>query len=698
VEKVVDASLWTCEVITKKAALCLEGISFLFKQAESACLNQLVWVYESAIECHHCVEKVYYTALIALEIEVPIYLKIETLKEFDTFPIKVDATSSTATIDYSWLIDPEHLHNFLIKNPECFWELNQYTFLRSTLGQLPLSSDLFISILSFESPNVDDSEKKAMCERIVSHLSYETIIEILGKDGSLIQYMPLSIHENYNCVLAAIKKNGTAIKWIQSSLKNHEEILKTAISQNAMKISRLLSPEQKQNVRIVLHALLLNQFCSFCFPEEITKNPAFIELFQIAQSPKDEVKIGNTFYIANPIPNDFSEELMIDHEIGDGSYEELLRVDLKEFVENWTLENKPEDLEATTEEMLQEKKAEYLRTLEEKFTIIQEQRPFFGTQSDEADLEVYFTHIKLLLSKIHGAIKDKPDFIAERMSILEGLSVCSGGLQARLFQLESDLITYKDLSFGASLAKLIQKSALRSAYAVQQLRTDENATDSHYYNRILYHLHPYLGGKRVPFDHLLAGRFNEETVQSKFLNFHTPKRIAESILDAIKEDESLFEQFITYIREEFFKGRIEDPKALEAYEQSTIEFEQNLLELKSLQDLLPKDLSKEETIHFLKRFRSASTKEELQSQYKNCYLLLEKIAHELSLPLADVLSMDSTELSASYAMLKEEKIQEFLIEEFEKNYLNGYPDVESVQKVLIQLNFLKEAEWAHYLC
>lgn len=372
-------------------------------------------------------------------------------------------------------------------------------------------------------------------------LDPELALEAIKLKPELAKSINGSLFENRSFVKGLMNIQGLWLQFMLEEFQEDKDIVLNAVSQNGYSL-KFASSDLKEDLDIV-KAACLSKPQSLEYASDMIKNsPEIVRYLLLESLSDDKKKIGDTCYLAAPIPDSISQEMKTASAAHDGSMTHLIYEDLESFINSWSLEDHPQQINVKTEKEFLEAKQIYKAHLKLLQSRIEHHTPYLGTPPAEQKdyVDAFYMQIKTLLSKLDGALRDDKNAKEERMVILEGAAVCGGGLLGRLEQLDEQLVKNKNLSIEAMCAKLIAKDA---KLAIEALNT---STDVHESNIMQYQLHEFIGGQRIQRD-TLVDLYEMPPLLLGFHNFHFAKRIVDSVLLESRDNEFFQEKIKDYI-------------------------------------------------------------------------------------------------------------------------------------------------------
>jgi hypothetical protein len=289
----------------------------------------------------------------------------------------------------------------------------------------------------------------------------------------------------------------------------------------------------------------------------MTKNLQLIARFlQLTMETRveDEVSlIEGKRYAIKPIPEEISAQFLEAAQgIREGaSWESLLDVKVRAYVN--TLPLLPFDGRRERGQLYRE---DALLDLETAISRIRGRTPFLGTpvEADREHLEMFYTQIKTLLSRIDEKISEDTDKdVEEKKQIIHALGVCGGGWQAQFEEMETSLCDIEEgTPFSVIVARLLSVEC-KTVIQGLNLEDPEHPRDVHLTNGMLKIVHAYVGGP-IPIDHLQYLPANPVGFVNNFFSRFSPVKICEMIADLVHSKPKFSEEFAKFRDEKLFEN------------------------------------------------------------------------------------------------------------------------------------------------
>ena len=104
---------------------------------------------------------------------------------------------------------------------------------------------------------------------------YKKVLEIVSKDGLLLQFQKIRYVKNKEIVLMAVKSNGLSLQYANDELKNNKEIVIEAVQNNGKALE--FSSTELKNDKEIVELAIKQDYASFQFASEELKNDQYLK-------------------------------------------------------------------------------------------------------------------------------------------------------------------------------------------------------------------------------------------------------------------------------------------------------------------------------------------------------------------------------------------------------------------------------------
>jgi hypothetical protein len=546
--------------------------------------------------------------------------------------------------------------------------------------------------------------------QLYSHLprefqnNQEFIIQAIRNNPTIFLYLNGSMKEKKAVATEAIRQNGLFLHLLKTAFKEDPELILLAVQENGCAL-QYVSPRLKKE-DICLAALRSNFDAIEFIPEALKRSAKFQPFIMAYTIGKEEVQVGHGIYEILPIPEELSITLeRNEDESIDLSLIAEFFVDLREFIQSWTLEKKPIAVIAKSTDELDEVKINYLKILQRLEYRLESHVAYLGTPPEKEEVLVseFYQYVKQLICKIFRNIKNHSEYVEERYLILDGANRCGGALIGELTRLASKFNPICRPTLQESFAAIAMREAKSAVEAITPQR------DAHRFNKRLELLHPYIGGQRIIKDHLADDLLNAELIKRTFLRAYTPKKLVLTIVEEIKYNDTLFELFEKFVEEELFQEQPIDSAIQKRLDQIANELKDSfdkitgssleLLKKQSIENqviiLQAINRTNQLTIFNLetRSFLTADEREAIFFHRKELVELLHylrNISIRTRIPIKTILECDFRTIRSAFDRQREKIAIELMIERFQKKYIEGRPSAVNVALVLERIEVMQK--------
>lgn len=430
-----------------------------------------------------------------------------------------------------------------------------------------------------------------------SLLDKEFIIEILKCCPQLYPYIDDKLKIDHDVYTTAIFQNSFNYFHLPSALQNDSNLIKLLLLKDPqaapiVKLDKLTSEDALsvlQTYGFLLHFMPFKtslvhikaalssspQIINTLDKETLSQCPELLRRYLLTKIDKGLINIGNQIYLPTPFcENEENTAETADIEAPQMAWEGLIEgqaSDMFEFIDGLTLEKlKKAKFTIFPHGSIEEKKDQMKQSLNTLCARIKAKTPFLGTPkaTDPEQLDLFYQTISYYLKRLaHVLLQDK-SLVNERFQILEASNVCGGGLLSQLSELDRQLIVPPN----CDLRSLIQFKLSKAAHQkIAILTRADGAHNVHKSNRLKWHFHSYIGGKKITFDHLAYDE-DEIDISLQFFRLFNPKHLCQLLCDDLRTDEDFYEKLNAFIEEECTSLIADSKEANKICEEATLEF------------------------------------------------------------------------------------------------------------------------------